>query len=163
MTKRKAIRKNEGASPSSSSSSSSSSELELATKRTKKEEQEGGDYTSDISIDVSKMKVVALRAELQRGGLDTSGLKKDLVERLQNAIDDGLLGDYDEEKKTTMETQQDIKEEEGDTSTKLLLLSIIQMSKISKINKLFYSNKIKNNFRYFSNTPNRKDKVLVVF
>ncbi|XP_058877045.1 heterogeneous nuclear ribonucleoprotein U-like protein 1, partial [Acipenser ruthenus] len=41
------------------------------------------------SIEVKKLKVTELRAELQRRGLDTRGLKADLIERLRAAIDAG--------------------------------------------------------------------------
>ncbi|OCT84056.1 heterogeneous nuclear ribonucleoprotein U-like protein 2 isoform X2 [Xenopus laevis] len=48
-------------------------------------------------LDPRKMKVTELRAELQRRGLESRGLKAELCERLQEALDSELLGG-DEEK-----------------------------------------------------------------
>ncbi|XP_072277692.1 heterogeneous nuclear ribonucleoprotein U-like protein 2 isoform X2 [Pyxicephalus adspersus] len=49
-------------------------------------------------LDPRKMKVTELRAELQRRGLDCRGLKAELSDRLQEALDSELLGGGDEEK-----------------------------------------------------------------
>ncbi|XP_064407755.1 heterogeneous nuclear ribonucleoprotein U-like protein 2 [Latimeria chalumnae] len=45
------------------------------------------------SIDIKKLKVAELRTELQRRGLDTRGLKADLAQRLQEAIDAELTAE----------------------------------------------------------------------
>nr|XP_033810484.1 heterogeneous nuclear ribonucleoprotein U-like protein 2 [Geotrypetes seraphini] len=53
------------------------------------------------ALDARKLKVADLRAELQRRGLDCRGLKAELTQRLQEALDAELLaGDSGEEKKT---------------------------------------------------------------
>eukprot|EP00559_Dactyliosolen_fragilissimus_P000490 CAMPEP_0184862638 /NCGR_PEP_ID=MMETSP0580-20130426/7074_1 /TAXON_ID=1118495 /ORGANISM="Dactyliosolen fragilissimus" /LENGTH=689 /DNA_ID=CAMNT_0027360591 /DNA_START=144 /DNA_END=2210 /DNA_ORIENTATION=+ len=44
---------------------------------------------AEINIDVNSMKVVDLRTELRKRGLDTSGLKKDLQSRLSAALENG--------------------------------------------------------------------------
>uniref|UniRef100_H3ALN7 Heteroous nuclear ribonucleoprotein U like 2 n=1 Tax=Latimeria chalumnae TaxID=7897 RepID=H3ALN7_LATCH len=44
-------------------------------------------------IDIKKLKVAELRTELQRRGLDTRGLKADLAQRLQEAIDAELTAE----------------------------------------------------------------------
>ncbi|KAM9302155.1 heterogeneous nuclear ribonucleoprotein U-like protein 2 [Gastrophryne carolinensis] len=49
-------------------------------------------------LDPRKMKVNELRAELQRRGLDCRGLKAELSDRLQEALDSEMLGGGDEEK-----------------------------------------------------------------
>lgn len=53
-------------------------------------------------LDPRKMKVTELRAELQRRGLDIRGLKAELSDRLQEALDSELLGGGDEEKAATI-------------------------------------------------------------
>ncbi len=40
-----------------------------------------------MSVDVEKLKVNELKEELQKRGLDSRGLKVDLVERLQEALE----------------------------------------------------------------------------
>ncbi|KAK1154997.1 heterogeneous nuclear ribonucleoprotein U-like protein 2 [Acipenser oxyrinchus oxyrinchus] len=61
------------------------------------------------SIEVKKLKVTELRAELQRRGLDTRGLKADLIERLRAAIDAGEA----EDEERPVEEGAGLKEEEG--------------------------------------------------
>ncbi|XP_068117222.1 heterogeneous nuclear ribonucleoprotein U-like protein 2 [Hyperolius riggenbachi] len=49
-------------------------------------------------LDPRKMKVTELRAELQRRGLDCRGLKAELSDRLQEALDSEMLGGGEEDK-----------------------------------------------------------------
>ncbi|XP_073461431.1 heterogeneous nuclear ribonucleoprotein U-like protein 2 [Aquarana catesbeiana] len=63
-------------------------------------------------LDPRKMKVTELRAELQRRGLDCRGLKAELSDRLQEALDSELLGGGDEEKAATTTINPGLTEEE---------------------------------------------------
>ncbi|XP_056334411.1 heterogeneous nuclear ribonucleoprotein U-like protein 1 [Danio aesculapii] len=53
-----------------------------------------------MSLDVKKLKVNELKEELQKRGLDTRGLKADLVERLLSALEDEKQPTCDEEAET---------------------------------------------------------------
>lgn len=44
-------------------------------------------------MEVKRLKVTELRSELQRSGLDSRGLKTDLAQRLQEALDAEMLED----------------------------------------------------------------------
>jgi len=68
------------------------------------------DYTSgsDGSIDVMTMKVAELRLHLRERGMDVSGLKKDLQDRLQNAIEDENLGSIKEEEEHPNEKEEEV-------------------------------------------------------
>lgn len=48
-------------------------------------------------MDLSKLKVVDLRAQLQERGLDTKGVKATLIERLKAALDADQGGDAESE------------------------------------------------------------------
>lgn len=66
-----------------------------------------------MSMDVKKLKVNELKEELQKRGLDTRGLKADLVERLLAAVED--------EKQPTCD-------EEAETGTRVCMLYMIHAS-----------------------------------
>ncbi|XP_059811165.1 heterogeneous nuclear ribonucleoprotein U-like protein 2 [Hypanus sabinus] len=76
-------------------------------------------------LDVKRLKVAELRQELQERGLDTRGLKAELAQRLQEALDAKMLndeagGDEPRPSKTYGPTPTDGDEEAGDDD-KLLL------------------------------------------
>lgn len=50
-----------------------------------------------MSVDVKKLKVNELKEELQKRGMDTRGLKADLVERLQSVLEAEKDSTCDEE------------------------------------------------------------------
>lgn len=78
-----------------------------------------------MSVDVKKLKVNELKEELQRRGLDTRGLKADLVERLKaaleaeaqaNASEPGDQEDQEEEygqDTQDNEGEEDVEEQQG--------------------------------------------------
>lgn len=70
-------------------------------------------------LDPRKMKVTELRAELQRRGLDCKGLKAELSDRLQEALDSELLGGGDEEKAATTINPGLTEEEEEERALEL--------------------------------------------
>lgn len=66
-----------------------------------------------MSVDVKKLKVNELREELQRRGLDTKGLKADLVERLKAALEAESQTDTSERAQEEDEYCQDAQDNEG--------------------------------------------------
>lgn len=64
-----------------------------------------------MSVDVKKLKVNELKEELQRRGLDTRGLKADLVERLKAALEAEAQADAGEQEDKGDQQQE---EEYGD-------------------------------------------------
>lgn len=64
-----------------------------------------------MSVDVKKLKVNELKEELQRRGLDTRGLKADLVERLKAALEAEAQADASEQEDKGDQQQE---EEYGD-------------------------------------------------
>lgn len=66
-----------------------------------------------MSVDVKKLKVNELREELQRRGLDTKGLKAELVERLKAALEAESQTDASERGQQEDEYCQDTQDNEG--------------------------------------------------
>ncbi|XP_077143672.1 heterogeneous nuclear ribonucleoprotein U-like protein 2 isoform X1 [Ranitomeya variabilis] len=62
-------------------------------------------------LDPRRMKVTELRAELQRRGLDGRGLKAELSDRLQEALDSEMLGGGDEERGAAGSMEEETEEE----------------------------------------------------
>lgn len=67
-----------------------------------------------MSVDVKKLKVNELREELQRRGLDTKGLKAELVERLKAALETESQTDASERAQQEDEYCQDTQDNEGE-------------------------------------------------
>lgn len=65
-----------------------------------------------MSVDVKKLKVNELKEELQRRGLDTRGLKADLVERLKAALEAEAQADASEPGEQEDEQCQDYRDTE---------------------------------------------------
>ncbi|XP_047449335.1 heterogeneous nuclear ribonucleoprotein U-like protein 1 isoform X2 [Mugil cephalus] len=65
-----------------------------------------------MSVDVKKLKVNELKEELQRRGLDTRGLKADLVERLKAALEAESQADASEQGEQEDECDQDYQDAE---------------------------------------------------
>uniref|UniRef100_A0A4W6CJU7 Heteroous nuclear ribonucleoprotein U like 1 n=1 Tax=Lates calcarifer TaxID=8187 RepID=A0A4W6CJU7_LATCA len=65
-----------------------------------------------MSVDVKKLKVNELKEELQRRGLDTRGLKADLVERLKAALEAEAQADASEQGEQDDEYCQDYQDNE---------------------------------------------------
>ena len=58
----------------------------MPPRKRKQAKQAVEDHREDVSIDISSMKVVQLKDELSKRGLDATGKKAELVRRLQDAI-----------------------------------------------------------------------------
>lgn len=67
-----------------------------------------------MSVDVKKLKVNELKEELQRRGLDTRGLKADLVERLKAALETEAQADAGEQEEKGGEQEEDYGEDYQD-------------------------------------------------
>lgn len=67
-----------------------------------------------MSVDVKKLKVNELKEELQRRGLDTRGLKADLVERLKAALEAEAQADAPDQGEQDDEYLQDTQDNEDE-------------------------------------------------
>lgn len=80
--------------------------------------QQLNNITATMNIDVKKLKVNELKEELQRRGLDTKGLKADLVERLRAALEEEAQTDTPGQAGQEDEYCQDYQDNEGEEVAK---------------------------------------------